>query len=125
VISAPRLLVAALGLAIPQAGIAMPVDAFLARAEALQAKGFAALFSSDLKRLRDLALADLRQIGSERHAAEAAGRPTAFCPPRGGVRLSDNDVLDAMRAVPAERRAQTDSRDALRAYLARRFPCLR
>jgi hypothetical protein len=32
-------------------------------------------------------------------------------------------VMQAMQAVPAGERARTSTRDALRAYMARRSPC--
>jgi hypothetical protein len=32
-------------------------------------------------------------------------------------------VMSAMEAVPPAQRARTDTRDALRAYVTRRFPC--
>jgi hypothetical protein len=53
--------------------MAIPVDQFIARADALKAKGFTALFSPDLKRLRDQAISDFAQLRSERLAAKSAG----------------------------------------------------
>jgi hypothetical protein len=37
--------------------------------------------------------------------------------------MSNREVLEAMNAVPAGQRAATDTKDALRGYFARRFPC--
>jgi hypothetical protein len=37
--------------------------------------------------------------------------------------LTDKDLMQAMEAVPLAKRQVTDSKDAFRAYLARRFPC--
>ena len=102
---------------------AMPVSTFLAKADKLQKKGPLAMFSGDLKLLMNQVRADAGQIRAERLAAKAAGRPTAFCPPDGGAKLSDKDILTAMRAVPPATRANTSTKDALRAYLARRHPC--
>lgn len=107
----------------PAAASAMPVQTFLAKAEALQKKGPLALFSGDLKLLTNQTKADLVQIRTQRQAAKAAGRPTAFCPPEGGVKMTDKDILGAMQAVPPASRATTDTRAALTTYLARRFPC--
>ena len=119
-----RILLAVMLAATPLASAsAMPVSTFLAKAEALQKKGPLAIFSKDLKLLKSEITADAAQIRAERLAAQAAGRRTAFCPPAGGVKLSDKDVLDAMTAVPPVQRARTDTREALRAYLARRHPC--
>lgn len=105
------------------AASAMSVSTFLAKAEALKRKGALALFSGDLKLLTKQVKADAAQIRAERLAAEAAGRRGAFCPLAAGVKLTDNDVLEAMQAVPPALRASTDTRVALRAYLAKRHPC--
>ena len=102
---------------------AMPVSAFLAKAEALKKKGPLALFSSDIKLLTNQVKADAGALRTERLAAEGAGKRGTFCPPAGGVKLSDKDVMQAMEAVPPARRGQTSTKDALRAYMARRFPC--
>ena len=102
---------------------AMPVSAFLTKAHALQKKGPLAMLSGDLKLLTRQIKADAGKIREERLAAKAAGKPTAFCPPEGGTKLSDKDILAAMEAVPASERARTDTRLALRNFLARRHPC--
>lgn len=100
----------------------MPVATFLAKADALKAKGPLALFSGDYKLLMGVVKGDAQALKGERDAAKAANRKPAYCPP-GPVELSSNDILAAMRAVPAAERTQTDSRAALRTLLARRYPC--
>ncbi len=110
--------------ALASSASAMPVSTFLAKADALKSRGPLALFSSDLKLLTNQVKADFAQLRAERLAAQAAHGPAAFCPPaNGGIKLSDEDIMGAMQAVPSQRRTQTDTRDALRAYMARRFPC--
>jgi len=99
-------------LIVPVAASAMPVSTFLAKADALRAKGPLALLSGDLKLLTN-----------EIQAAERAGKPKAYCTPGAGVKLTDKDILAAMQAVPVPHRASTSTKDALRGYLARRFPC--
>ncbi|MES2136436.1 MAG: hypothetical protein V4502_05180 [Pseudomonadota bacterium] len=101
---------------------AMPVDQFLAKAEALQARGFTAMFSSDFKLLTSVIKADSAALKGERQAAAAAHRKPPYCPP-GPVKMSSDDILTVMRGVPAPARARTDTRDALRSYFAKRFPC--
>lgn len=120
-----RMIAAALLLGAAAPGSAMSVATFLAKAESLKKKGPLALFSGDLKLLTKQIEADAASIRAERLAARSAGRPTAFCPPEGGVKLTDKDVMQAMEAVPAPRRAQTTTRDAMRGFMARRFPCKR
>ena len=102
---------------------AMPVSTFLAKAERLERKGALAMFSADLKLLMKQIKADLGEIRSERLAAKAAGRPTAFCPPEAGAKLTDQDILTAMRSVPASQRASTSTRQAMSNLLIRRYPC--
>jgi hypothetical protein len=110
-------------LALSSGAAAMPVSTFLTKAEALKKKGPLALFSGDLKLLTGQIKSDAGKIREERLAAKAAGRATAFCPPEGGTKLSDKDILAAMEAVPSGHRASTDTRIALRNFLARRYPC--
>ena len=110
-------------LGLPTAAIAMPVSTFLVKAEALQKKGPLALMSSDLKSLMNQIKQDAMALRAENKAAEAAGRKKAYCTPVAGVKMSNRDILAAMNSVPAQRRASTDTRDALRGYFARRFPC--
>lgn len=119
-----RLLIGLAVASVPAAVQAMPVQTFLTKAEALQAKGFGAMFSGDLKLLSNAIKADAAALRAEREAAKAAGRAQAYCPP-GKVRLKSSEIVKAMRAVPAAERPRTDTRDALRAYFARRFPCPR
>lgn len=103
---------------------AMNVQIFLTKAERLEKRGPLAIFSSDLKLLMNQVQADMNAIKAEKDQADATHRRGAFCPPKGQkISLTEKDVLGAMRAVPAPRRATTDTKDALRAYFARRFPC--
>ena len=118
-----RIAFALVVLAMPAAASAMPVSTFLGKAEGLKKKGPLALFSGDLKLLTNEIKANSGQLRAENLAAVKAGRPKAYCTPEKGVSLSDKDILDAMQAVPAPQRASTSTRDALRAYLARRYPC--
>jgi hypothetical protein len=111
-----------LALATP-ASAAMSVSVFLAKAEALKSKGPLALFSSDLKLLEKQIKSDAAELRAERMAAQAAGKPAAFCPPQGGVKLNDRDVLAAMEAVPAAQRPATTTKQVMRSLMAKRFPC--
>lgn len=118
-----RMVIAVGALMLSSGATAMPVSTFLAKADALKAKGALAMFSGDLKLLMNQVKADAASIRQERLAAKVAGKPTAFCPPEQGSKMSDKDVLAAMQAVPAAERARTDSRTALKAFLVRRYPC--
>jgi surface antigen len=102
---------------------AMPVSTFLVKADKLQKKGALAMFSGDLKLLMGQVKADAAELRAENKAAAAAGRPKAYCTPPQGVKLSNRDILGAMRAVPPAERARTSTKQALRSYFVRRFPC--
>lgn len=116
----PQLLIAAVPLS---AASAMPVETFLAKADALEKKGAMALFSKDLKLLMNQVKKDAAELKAANEALAAAGKPKAYCTPGKGVKLSNRDILDAMRAVPPAQRARTSSRDALKALMVRRYPC--
>ena len=119
-----RLLIGLSLAALPLAAAsAMPVSTFLNKANALKKKGPLAMFSGDLKLLMTQVKTDAGELRSERLAAKAAGTRPAFCPPEGGAKLTDKDILVAMEAVPAAQRMSTSTKDALKGYLARRHPC--
>ncbi|HYD38713.1 MAG TPA: hypothetical protein VEA60_13935 [Allosphingosinicella sp.] len=117
-------LLAALALALVPLGAAeaMDVATFLARADAVRKKGMLAMMSSDYKALRQEILTHSRTLRAERLAAGRAGRRPAYCPPpRTG--LGTDEILAAFRSIPAAQRPRTDVKDALRALLARKYPC--
>jgi hypothetical protein len=117
-------LTAALVAALAPAGAeAMPVSTFLQKADALQAKGMLALFASDYKTLKAEVTNASAQLRAERLAARAAGRRPAYCPPQDQGSLDSNELLAAFRTIPPAVAARTEVKDALRALLARKFPC--
>ena len=119
-----RILIGALLAAAPVAATAaMPVSTFLAKAEKLKKKGPLAMFSGDIKLLMGQVKTDAAELRAENKAAEAAGKPKAYCTPAAGVKLSDRDILSAMQAVPPAERGRTSTKAAFRAYFARRYPC--
>lgn len=118
-----KLLAAALLAAVPLgAAHAMDVATFLAKADALQKKGMLALMSSDYKLLKNEIIAHSQTLRGERLAAERAHRKPAYCPPAKSGLKSD-EILAAFRSIPAAQRPRTDVKDALRALLARKYPC--
>jgi hypothetical protein len=118
-----RILAGAMLALAPVAATAMPVSTFLAKADKVQKKGPLAMFSGDLKLLMGQVKTDAAELRAENKAAAAAGKPKAYCTAPGGVKMSNRDILSAMQAVPPAQRARTSTKDALRAYFARRFPC--
>ena len=105
------------------AASAMPVETFLAKADAIERKGPMAVFSKDLKLLMNQVKKDAAELKAANQALAAAGKPKAYCAPGKGVKLTNRDILDAMRAVPPAQRARTNSKDALKALMVRRYPC--
>jgi hypothetical protein len=117
-----KLLAALLLASVPVAANAMDVATFLAKADALQKKGMMALMSSDYKLLKNEIVAQSQVLRSERMAAQRAGRKAAYCPPAKSG-LGSGEILAAFRTIPAAQRPRIQVKDALRALLARKYPC--
>jgi hypothetical protein len=119
-----KLLVAvvALVLIVPCAASAMDVATWLAKAEALKAKGVLALANKDYKLLEGEIKTNAGVLKQERMAAVAAGRKPAYCPPE-KANLNQQEVFDGFNAVPAAQRPRTPVIDALRLTLAKKYPC--
>ena len=113
--------VAALALAMATPAAAMNVTEFLAKAQALKAKGVLAMFSPDLKLLGAEMRTITREYRAEQQAAKAAGRRFDSCPPE-KVKLDHNQLLaDLERIPPAQRGMSMKSAFAL--MMKRRYPC--
>ena len=103
------------------AGLGGPADAmsvaeFLGKADALYAKGFAALFSPDIGVLKAEGMAASKAWRAQAHAPNA-------CPPPGKLSLKQDDFMGMVRAVPPEHRTTTTVAQAITASLNRRYPC--
>lgn len=101
---------------------AMDVATFLARADALQKKGMLALMSSDYKLLMAEIETNALALRNERLGAERARRRAAYCP-TARQSLNSDEILASFRTIPAAQRPRTAVKDALRALLARKYPC--
>jgi hypothetical protein len=101
---------------------AMDVGTFLAKAAILQDRGVLAMFASEYGELQAEIGTSFAALKQERLAAQSGGRRPAYCPP-GPARLTMEETMAAMLAVPPARRAHVQVRDALRAALARKYPC--
>ena len=118
-----KLLAAALLAIVPLgAAHAMDVATFLVKADALEKKGMLALMSSDYKLLMGEVRTQSEALRAERLAAERAGRKAAYCPPA-KQSLTAKEVLTAFRTIPAAQRPRIQVKDALRALMARKYPC--
>lgn len=101
----------------------MSVATFLAKADALRAKGPFALMSSDYKLLKAEGTAAGEAYGARLRQERAAGRPSS-CPPQ-GTRPTSNQVLAHLRSYPAAARPGTTMRTAMADYFIRTYPCPR
>ncbi|HEX8513020.1 MAG TPA: hypothetical protein VF688_07920 [Allosphingosinicella sp.] len=118
-----KLLAAALLAVVPLgAAQAMDVATFLAKADALQKKGMMALMSSDYKLLKKEIETQAVTLRAEGLADRRAGRKVAFCPP-GKASLTSGEIVTAFRTIPAAQRPRVQVKDALRALMARKYPC--
>ncbi len=103
------------------AGGDISVAAFLARADALMAKGPFALLAKDYKLLRAegeaAGAAYQARLAQEREQGQASS-----CPPR-KARPSNSQFLDHLRGYPAAARPATNMRKAMADYFIRAYPC--
>ena len=116
-------LIASLSLAAPSMAAPgdMNVAAFLAKADALRAKGPMALFSSDFKLLKSEGEAAGEAYRSRLNAERAAGRPSS-CPPK-GAKVSSDKLLSFLRSYPEHVRPRTSMKQAMGDFFARTYPC--
>jgi hypothetical protein len=104
----------------PAAVQAMTVAEFLGKADALEARGMMAMFSSDIGLLK----AEIKSASVAYRADVAAGKPPRSCPPPiGTVKTSSDELLAAFRTVPTTERTKLSVRAAFANYMAKRFPC--
>lgn len=96
------------------------VATFIARAEALRAKGFRALFSGDLKVVRAEAEAASRQFQIDKAARIKAGDPIS-CPPK-GASMGPFEFIDELKRIPVAERGMP-LKDGMAWVSRRRYPC--
>ena len=100
----------------------MPVSTFLAKADALKAKGPLALFSSDIGVLKKEVEAAAVSYRGDRKAAQTAGQKPEVCPPD-KFKLNSDDMLASFRAIPVAERPRTNVKQAWVMMMKQRFPC--
>jgi hypothetical protein len=101
----------------------MSVAEFLAKANALKAKGFLAIGSSDIKLLRTEVERASDAYRSDLASAKAAGRAPHSCPPpKGKAKIGSNELMAEFEAIPAAKRNMS-VKTAFYAMMKKRFPC--
>jgi hypothetical protein len=101
----------------------MPVSDFLARFQALDSKGDPAKLAAELAELRSEVQKDAAELRAERLAAASAHKVPAYCPPPDAAQPTAEEIVAALEDVPEASRPIVQVKDALRGYLAVRFPC--
>jgi hypothetical protein len=121
-----KLLLAAFVAALPMTALSaqnMPLPQFLNRATALEKKGAMALFSSDMRLLKEEMAASAQALRAERLTAQTAGRKPAFCPPEKQAGLTVDEILGHFRSIPEAQRTRMSAKDGFRSLMARKYPC--
>ncbi len=99
----------------------MSVATFLAKAEALKAKGMMAMFSSDVSLLKAEVTSSAQAYRRQLKAEAANGKPSA-CPPERAT-INSEDLLAHMQGYPAAARPRIRVSDAVGDLFRKRFPC--
>lgn len=99
----------------------MSVAAFLARANALKAKGPLALLSPDIKILQGEAQAAGMAYRAQLEAERKAGHPSS-CPTH-GARVNSDELLAQMNGYPAGKRPQITVKSAMADLFRAKFAC--
>lgn len=101
---------------------AMSVATFLAKAEALQAKGFLALGSSDIKLLRGEADAAGKKYRASITADKRAGRAAHSCPPEKAA-MNSKQLIAHLQTYPEAARPKTTITAAMFDVYKKHYPC--
>jgi hypothetical protein len=99
----------------------MNVATFLGKADALKAKGAAALFSSDIGVLRAEGKAAGEAYRARLNAERATGKPSS-CPPK-GTKVNSDKLLAFLRTYPETVRPRVSMKQAMADYFIRNYPC--
>ncbi len=120
-----KILAALALLTLPTALYAAPGDmniaTFLAKADALKAKGAMAMFSSDIGVLKAEGQAAGQAYRARLEKERAAGRPSS-CPPK-GVKVSSDDIMVHLRTYPASARPKVSMKQAMADFFIKKYPC--
>jgi hypothetical protein len=119
-IAAPLLVLA------PPVAIAAPGDmsvaAFLAKTDALKAKGMMAMMSGDIGVLREEVSASGLAYRARLAADKTAGRPPRACPPA-KIGMKSEQLLTHLRGYPAAQRPRITIKAAMGDWIEKTYPC--
>ena len=119
------LMVMAAAMAImPTLAQAMTVADFLAKTDALKAKGVFAIGSPDIALLRGEIMSASDAYRAKLAAEAAAGRKPSSCPPpKGTAKVTSDDIIAEFQGIPAAQRGKTSVSAAFAAFMTKRYPC--
>jgi hypothetical protein len=103
------------------AGGDMSVATFLAKADALKAKGIMALGSSDIGLLRSEGQAAGMAYKARLEGERKAGKPSS-CPPK-GTKVNSDKLMAFLRTYPEPARPRTSMKTAIADYFIKSYPC--
>ena len=107
----------------PVAAQAMTVSEFLAKADALKAKGVFALASSDFTLLKQEIDRASDAYRARLAAQVAAGKKPSSCPPpKGTAKVTSDDIIANFKSLPPARQ-KANVKDAFAAFMTKRYPC--
>jgi hypothetical protein len=114
---------AMLALAAPALAVGgdMSVATFLAKADALKAKGLMALGSSDIGLLRSEGQAAGQAYKARLEGERKAGKPSS-CPPK-GTKVNSDKLMAFLRTYPEPARPRTTMKTAIADYFIKTYPC--
>lgn len=119
-----RLFAIVAALAVPVTAQAMTVAEFLAKTEALKAKGVLAIGSPDIGLLRSEIMTASDAYRAKLAAEVAAGRMPSSCPPpKGTAKVTSDDIIAEFGKIPVAQRSKTSVSTAFAAFMTRRYPC--
>lgn len=102
---------------------AMSVAEFLAKVNALKAKGAMAMFSSDIGLLKQEVEGASAAYRGDLAAATAAGRKPSSCPPpKGQAKIGSSELIAAFEKIPPAQR-NISVKAAFATMMQQRFPC--
>jgi hypothetical protein len=100
----------------------MTISTFLAKADALKAKGILAMASSDLGLLKAEGKAAGEAYRARIKSDSAKGLPPHSCPPAKSS-INSNDLLNHFRSYPVAQRQQISVRTGFADMMKKRYPC--
>jgi hypothetical protein len=113
-----------IGISVPAASAPgdMKISTFLAKADALKAKGIMAMASSDIGLLKTEGKAAGESYRARIKSDKAKGVPPHSCPPAKSS-ISSDDLLNHFRSYPAAQRQQISVRTGFADMMKKRYPC--